>query len=118
MYVKLTDGDDVNGIVYYPDMNDVNEEEWHQWNIDLQDFVDDNNVNLANVSRITIGFGDGTTRGTGRVYFEDIGFCVTRCVLAKRSADFAKVDYAPYPCGDCIVDYQELKIMADEWLYT
>jgi hypothetical protein len=121
MYVKLTDGGNVNGIVYYPDMNDVNEEEWHEWNIGLQDFVDDNNVNLANVSRITIGFGDGNTRGTGRVYFEDIGLCVTRCVLAERSADFAKVDYAPfdanyYPGGDCKVDYQEFKIMTEYWL--
>jgi hypothetical protein len=122
MYVKLTDGGDVSGIVEYDgDMNDIKEPEWQEWNIDLQDFVDDNNVNLASVSRINIGFGDGTTRGTGRVYFEDIGLCVTRCVLAKRSADFAKVDYAPldidnHPCGDCKVDYQELKIMTEYWL--
>jgi hypothetical protein len=76
MYVKLTDRAGVNGKVKYPlsKMNDIREPEWQEWNIDLALFAA-GGVNLADVNIITIGFGDGTTRGTGRVYFEDIRLC-------------------------------------------
>jgi lysophospholipase L1-like esterase len=41
-----------------------------KWSIALTEF---NDVNLANVARITIGFGDGNSPGDeGTVYFEDI----------------------------------------------
>jgi hypothetical protein len=124
MYVKLTDGNspaNTAKVIYDGDMNDIRKAEWQEWNIDLQNFVDNNHVNLTDVKKITIGFGDGTTRGTGTVYFEDIQLCVCRCILAKRSADFAKVDYAPLdidnrPGGDCMVDYQELAVMTLYWL--
>ncbi len=119
MYVKLTDGDDVNATVAYNgDMDDITEPWWHEWNIDLQDFAD-GGVDLSDVNTLTIGIGDGTQAANdGVVWIEDIHLCITQCVLSKRSADFAEVDYAPYLCGDCIVDYQELKMMADVWLYT
>jgi hypothetical protein len=121
MYVKLTDSDAPvhSKTVYYStysDMNAIREPEWHKWNIDLADFT---NVNLAKIAKITIGFGDKTQAvSDGTVWFEDIGLCVLRCVLSKRSDDFAKVDYAPPggPAGDCVVDYQELAIMVDDWL--
>jgi hypothetical protein len=120
MYVTLTDGASNSAkIIYDGDMNDVREQKWHEWNIDLQGFVDSNNVDLTNVSRITIGFGNGTQAANdGTVYFEDIQLYTTRCVLSKRDPDFAKVDYAPAgnPGGDCVVNYQEIKIMADTWL--
>ncbi|MFA5251932.1 MAG: LamG domain-containing protein [Phycisphaerae bacterium] len=122
MYVKLTDGSsNVAQVLYDGDMNDIREPVWHEWNIDLQDFVEANNVNLTDVNKITIGFGDGAGRGQGTVYFEDIQLYATRCILSKRSADFAWVDYAPLdaygnPGGDCAVDYQELAIMAEDWL--
>jgi hypothetical protein len=50
------------------------EPRWHVWNIPLAEF---NDVNLANVTKITIGFGNGTNpggepNGYGVVYFEDI----------------------------------------------
>jgi hypothetical protein len=121
MYVKLADnGTPVRTakVVYSGNMNDIRETKWHEWNIALQDFVDNNNVNLANVKTITIGFGNGATRGTGRVYFEDIRLCAPRCVLSKRSANFARVDYAPpgNPAGDCVIDYREIEMMANDWL--
>jgi hypothetical protein len=52
------------------------------------------------------------------VYFDNIRLYPPRCVLSKRSADFAIFDYAPAgsPCGDCVIDYQEFVIMASEWL--
>jgi hypothetical protein len=49
------------------------DERWHVWNVPLQAFVDDNDVNLANIERITIGFGEGGEPGTnGVVYIDDI----------------------------------------------
>jgi hypothetical protein len=122
MYIKLTDGSNVTGkVIYNVDMNDISEPKWHEWNIDLQKFVDNNNVNLADVNIITIGFGDGTKAASdGTVYFDDIQLCVPRCILSKRSPDFALVDYAPpgSPAGDCVIDYQELVMMVDDWLGT
>jgi hypothetical protein len=126
MYVKLTDGDSNFGTVIYgdqpdEDLDNVKDANWHEWNIDLALF-DACGVNLADVNTIIIGFGDGTQAASdGTVYFEDIQLYVTRCVLAKRSADFARVDYAPldidnHPGGDCRVDYQELEIMVEYWL--
>jgi hypothetical protein len=119
MYVKLTDGTHTKSVIYDGDMNDIREPVWHEWNIKLADFT---GVTLTNVTRITIGFGDGSdpypASGTGTVYFEDIRLHPTRCVLSKRSADYAKADYIStgYPSGDCDVNYQELQTMVSNWL--
>jgi len=126
MYVSLTDGDSNTAKVSYglsdprEDMNDIKVEEWQEWNIALQEFLDDNpDLDLANVATITIGFGDGSGKDPGIVYFEDITVHVTRCVLAERSDDFAKLDYAPggVVAGDCVIDNLELQVMANTWLY-
>jgi hypothetical protein len=114
MYVKVNDAK----VPYDGDMNDIREASWHEWSIDLADF----GIGLTNVTRIAIGFGDeaNTTQGgSGKVYFDDIRLYPARCVLSKRSADFAKVDFAPagYPAGDCIVDYREIEIMGRDWLF-
>ncbi len=73
MYIKLIDGGGVSEKVDYPDMNDIREPNWHQWNILLTDFTD---VNLADVNKIIIGFGDGTQAENDDiedvVFFEDI----------------------------------------------
>ena len=53
-------------------MLDVTIPQWHKWNIPISQFVDENDVNLANVARVAIGFGDGGGSGAGTVYFEDI----------------------------------------------
>jgi len=113
MYVK------VNGVMvtYDGDMNDIKQEQWQEWSIDLAAF----GVNLTNVTNLAIGFGDAanTTPGSsGTMYFDDIRLYRPRCLLSMRSADFAKVDYAPTgkPAGDCMVDYRELEIMASDWL--
>ncbi len=114
MYVKLADYDGNEGVVLYDgDMNDIKKEEWQEWNIALQGFVDNNNVNLANVSRITIGFGDGVAPGgDGDVYFDDIRLYPRRCRLSERDPNFTNVDYIE----DCVVDYQEVALMAGSWL--
>jgi hypothetical protein len=74
-------------------------------------------VNLRKVSRIVIGFGDGTPVAIdGNVLFEDVRIYATRCALGERAADIALVDFAPGGTGDCVVDYQEILTMGDTWL--
>ncbi len=70
MYVALNG----SAVVYHdnPDAALINE--WTQWTIDLQDFATQG-VNLANVNKIAIGFGDKNNLqagGSGRVFFDDI----------------------------------------------
>ena len=115
MYVALDDGTESVAVVEYDgDMNDIKIEEWHEWNIALQDF-NDLGVNLADVNNIYIGFGirgntnpGGTPGGSGKVYFDDIRLYPTRCVPR----------YGPYAdlTDDCVVDYKDLRIMAGDWL--
>jgi len=67
MYVKL------NGskAVYTGDVADIQQASWKQWDIDLASF----DVDLWNVAKIAIGFGDEThvePGGSGVVYFDDI----------------------------------------------
>jgi hypothetical protein len=116
MYVKLTDGTHTKSVIYDGDAEDVTEPVWHEWNIKLTAFT---GVTLTNVTRITIGFGDGSdpypATGTGTVYFEDIRLYQRRCILTRRSDDFARADYIP-DGGDCDVNYQELQTMVSNWL--
>ncbi len=121
MYVTLVDSDTPvhsKKVLYsaYGDMNNIREPEWHEWNIPLGDFT---GVNLTKVKTIVIGFGDKTKAATnGTVWFENIVLWTTRCILAERDADFARVDYAPLgsPCGDCKVDDKELEMISNDWL--
>jgi hypothetical protein len=46
------------------------------------------------------------------VYFDDVRLYPSRCILSRRSAEFAKGDYVE----DCAVNYNELAVMASEWL--
>ncbi|MHC4501332.1 MAG: hypothetical protein ACYS21_19745, partial [Planctomycetota bacterium] len=85
---------------YGEDMNNIKSAEWRQWNIALSDF---NDVNLACVEKVYIGFGDrsnlypgGTPGGSGTVYFDDI-----RLYSRKCAPEFASVADLS---GNCIVD--------------
>ena len=116
MWVQLTDASNNKAKVLYgkyadENVKDVNEASWHEWLIDLADFT---GVNVANVKSIAIGIGNetGPAGGSGTLYFDDIRLYTPRCVLTRRSADFAPFDYV----GDCRVDYRELERMADQWL--
>jgi hypothetical protein len=65
MYVKL------NGskVVYDGEPNDLIQQSWQQWSIDLSEF----GIDLHNVTDVTIGFEKtGATGGTGMVFFDDI----------------------------------------------
>jgi hypothetical protein len=103
MYVKLNGAE----VPYDGDAADIQEESWHEWNIDLTAFA---GVDLQNVTKIIIGFRDGG--GSGVVYFDDVRLYPSRCIVSHRSGDFAKVDYVE----DCVINYRELEVMANEWL--
>ena len=70
MYIAL------NGstMAYHDDLNAPKISIWTAWNIDLQTFADQN-VDLANVNTIAIGFGDKNNPqagGSGKMYIDDI----------------------------------------------
>ena len=111
MYVKLTDGASKSAkIIYDGDADDVREAQWHEWNIALQEFVDACSVlNLANVSKITIGFSNPSNPGTGTVYFEDIRVYIPRC-MPGTVPDSAS--------GNCLIDYPDLRILTNNWLIS
>ena len=120
MYVALEDGDGNSGIVKYPDMNDIKETSWQEWNIDLADpcLAD---VNMANIAKVYIGFGGAdktgqTARGAGDqtlsgdiVWFDDITLHPSRCVPAVSWA-YGDVD------RDCNIGVYDLDAMSDDWL--
>jgi len=118
MYVGLEDGDGNYAEVKYlmEDMNDIKIEEWQEWNIALSDFNDDNSdLTLTNIEKLYIGFGDrngSENGGGGFVYFDDIRLYPPTCVLSQRPEEFAKIDFN----NDCIVDFGDVKIMAEDWL--
>ncbi len=106
MYLALSDGSINVAVPYDGDANDIRNESWQQWNIDLRDFTD---VGLANVTNIAIGFGDGSPPGgNGIIYFDDIRLYPAECLDDRPAADFNI---------DCVVDFKDLKIMAESWLY-
>jgi len=112
MYVALKDDANKMAVAYYDgDPDDVREEKWHEWNIRLKDFTDSNGVNLSNVKKVYIGFGNRDTYptpgGSGLVYFDDIRLYPSRCVPSRVKGNFN---------DDCVVDYADLEIMTLHWL--
>jgi hypothetical protein len=80
--------------------------EWQVWHIKLSDFT---GVNLANVKKFYIGFGNRTTPvtgGAGTVYFDDIKLYRSRC-LTPPAVDLN---------GDCVVDFKDFSVMANNWM--
>ncbi len=116
MYVALTDGSNVTGKVLYPDVNEVaiGWTGFREWNIELQDFVDDNSVDITDVSRITIGFGDKAAGGTGIVWFDNIRLYPPRC---RPEMAFAEGSFDWDPA--CKVDNSDLAMLAErDWLMS
>jgi hypothetical protein len=111
MYLALEDSSGNLAVIPYDgDANDSKDPIWQQWNIDLQDFNEVNNVDLSNIHTIYIGFGDRynpQASGEGTVYFDDIRLYLPRCIPEYAEADFS---------GDCIVNLDDLEILATDWL--
>jgi hypothetical protein len=125
MYIGLEDTDGTYAEIRYGDyregenMKELMVEEWHEWFIALEDFNDSNyaevsnDVNLEDVNRLYIGFGDRRTPGAGgfgELRIDDIRLKLPTCVSAYGpAADFS---------GDCIVDIADVDVMAKSWLIT
>jgi hypothetical protein len=117
MYLVLEDSDSTSTVIcekviYGDSLLDLNLqlEDWQEWNIDLDDFTD---VDLTDVQKIYIGFGDRNNPqlgGAGVVYFDDLLLFQPRCIPALRPAgDIAE----PF---DCKVNFLDFAVMAGGWL--
>ncbi|MHC4477677.1 MAG: LamG domain-containing protein [Planctomycetota bacterium] len=92
------------------DMNDLKLADWTEWNIPVADFCE---VDPCAVTSLFIGFGDrgsSTPGGDGLAYFDDVRLYPPRCVPQFGPA----LDFS----GNCIVDWADIEIMANEWLRT
>ncbi|MHC4153657.1 MAG: LamG-like jellyroll fold domain-containing protein [Planctomycetota bacterium] len=121
MYVGIEDTPGLYAEIRYgdyrgEDMNDLKIEEWQRWDIALQDFNDPAyaavaaDVDLSAIESLYIGFGNRRNpipAGEGIVFFDDIRLYPPRCVPGPWMPDLN---------DDCVVDYEDLKIMALNWL--
>ena len=112
MYVAVADSSGTTAVVYDPNAAIISD--WKEWNIELKDFSDAG-VDLNDVNSISIGFGDrddAQPGGKGVVYFDDIRLYPRKCAP----------DLVDRPAGDvtndCVVDYADLEMMADNWLFS
>ncbi len=74
MYVSVSNAGGNPVVVYHPDPAATQIADWTEWNIDQQEFANQG-INLANVDKLAIGFGDKNNPqagGTGTMYFDDI----------------------------------------------
>jgi hypothetical protein len=126
MYVALLDGSGRTGkVLYGGDPNDKRRE-WlgaQEWNIELSEFVSANSVDLTDISRIIIGFGDKTLGDTGVVYFDNIRLHAPRCVpeLAPSMGSFRYLNHyagAGSFEANCDVDNYDLRTMSGDWLIS
>jgi len=115
LYVILEDGDWIpsTAVVQYDgDANDLKKEYWQRWDIDFEEFLENNpTFRLKEVSTITVAVGDTTNQqpgGSGTIYIDDISFKAVRCL--DKNKPVADLD------GDCDVDIDDLKHLAQQWL--
>ena len=74
MYVAVANSTGPTAVAYHEDLNATRRDTWTEWNINLQAFADQG-VNLTDVDKLSIGFGDrdNPQAGTsGMVFFDDI----------------------------------------------
>ena len=116
MDIMLNDGNDVVKIPYNGDMNDISQETWQLWRINLQSLglLSDNQeqIDLSHIQSFSIVFekdpNSYQTYGYGTIYFDDVIFYSSRCLDEDRpEADFN---------GDCFVDFHDFAELAYNWL--
>jgi hypothetical protein len=117
MYMALSDGSMQAAVTYgskAPEtLADVQKAEWQQWDIALKEFADQA-IDLSNVIRMSLGFGDPMNcemeqGGWGVMRFDDICLYPCRCV-PKYAPDIVDIN------GDCKTDWLDMKILAENWL--
>jgi hypothetical protein len=105
VYVTLQDSGARTATVTHVDPNILLNTAWQVWDIPLSAFA---GVNKNAITKLTVGVGTHSV-STGTIYVDDIRLYIPRCLpnLLKPLADFT---------NDCIVDYADLDIMAEQWL--
>ena len=111
MYLSLGDGTTDVNIPYNKDMNDISQENWQVWRIDLQDIT---GIDLSSIEYFAIGFKQDPNQpesyGNGTVYFDDIRLNSFRCF----QGDGLEADFN----NDCIVNFEDYTELAYNWLET
>ncbi len=114
-WVELQSTDSNTGYVVYPRGEMAGYDGWYEWNIDLGIF-DACGVDLSAIDRFTIGIGGTAKTGQskamsdyGYLYVDDIRLYPARCrpEMGRLTGDFTE---------DCNVQYDDLDIMATDWL--
>jgi len=114
MFMVLEDGIGREAVVYHDDPNVTTIDTWTEWNIALSEFETNNpSLELRNISKISIGFAirgnmEPVPDANGLMFIDDIRLYRPRCVPKYGPiADFT---------DDCLVDFTDLREMADSWL--
>jgi hypothetical protein len=107
MYAALEDNNsNPVAVVENGDPNAIKSSNWQVWRIKLTDFT---GVNLANIKKFYLGFGDRNNPvagGTGTVYFDDIRLHLSRCI--NNPVEDLN--------DDCVIDFKDFAIMANNWM--
>jgi len=118
LYARITDSSSRVALIHYTDnwpVSDFDKGGNQEWNIALQEFKDDNSsIDLTNVKTFEVGFLDGlgtapAQTGTDFIYFDQIRLYARRCISRYGLPDADLND-------DCVVDLDDVKIMAGDWL--
>ena len=118
MWVVLKDSSSNESMKLYDgDLDDLKAGEWKYWDIDLSWFTNGaNNVNLASVQTVYLGFGERgneiypSTKLAGTVYFDDFRVYPPHCVPSKAPKA------ALLSGDDCLIDEKDVDAMTDDWL--
>jgi len=109
IYVALEDNNGTTAEVYHGDFETPLIDTWQQWVIYLQEFSGAD-LDLASVKKVYIGVGNRgnttTPGGTGTLYFDDL----------RLYSTFPECGLAGDINGDCVVNFKDVAILADNWL--
>ncbi len=131
MYITVADESGNEAMVEYGEPNDVTEESWHCWSIDLDRFAE-SGVDLSRVRKLGFGLADG---GKGTVLVDDIRLLPTSCPIEYGVSgdlngdglvnfkDFSTVarvwgtnDVEGELYQDDTIDFKDLSILTNNWL--
>ena len=113
LYMAVKDSLGRTKVVTYTNPDAAMSNNWQEWNIDMKEFISAG-VNLSSVKTMYIGLGNRVSPkagGTGTIYIDDIRLYLPRCITSvlKPAADLS---------GNCVVDYLDLQMIANNWLAT
>ena len=111
VYIALNDGNNEAIVTCPEDSNDITNDIWYPWRIDLREFQD---IDLSNIESMAIGFYPDPNYPSGggndAFYFDDIRLYSSRC-LEENISD------ADFNC-DCLVNFEDLEEITSNWLDT